>query len=105
MYHWHITKVTDAMMKSAKTPGQGTIPGQPDVDESGVGKEGSMVERYRNINFLDGLYKGKEEYEKLIQESRLGSQPSSSNYVGFAPLNHGLGNLGGLNFKGQGLKN
>ena len=80
------------MMHAAKTPGQVKTPGQSEVDEYGVGKVGSMAERYKNVNFLSGYYKIKEEYEKFIEESRLGSQPSSSNYVGFAPVNQGFGN-------------
>ena len=78
------------MMHAAKTPGQVTTPGQQEVDEYGVGKTGSMAERYKNTNFLSGFYKRKEEYEKFTQESRLGSQPPNSNYAGLVPVNPGF---------------
>jgi hypothetical protein len=51
-----------------------------------------MAERFKNVNFLSGFYKSKEEYEKYIQENRLGSQPPSSNFVGFTPVNPGFSN-------------
>ena len=50
-----------------------------------------MAERFKNVNFLTGFYKSKEEYEKYIQENRLGSQPPSSNFVGYTPANSGFG--------------
>ena len=80
------------MMHAAKTPGQVTTPGQQEVDEYGVGKTGTMAERFKNVPFLSGFCKSKEEYEKIMQESRLGSQPPSSNYVGFTSVNPGFGN-------------
>ena len=54
------------MMHAAKTPGQVTTPGQQEVDEYGVGKTGSMKERFKNVNFLSGFYQIKEDYEKYI---------------------------------------
>ena len=56
MHHEHISKVPDSMMKAAKTPGQGITPGNPDLNAGGVGKVGSMAERYKNNNFAGGLY-------------------------------------------------
>ena len=88
------------MMHAAKTLGQVTTPGQQEVDDYGVGKTGSMAERFKNVNFLSGFYKSKEKYEKYTQENRLGSQPPSSNFVGYTPVNPGFSNQGGLNFKG-----
>ena len=60
MHHDHINKITDVMMQAAQTPGKGMTPGNPEVNTGGVGKVGSMAERYKNINFLGGFYKGKE---------------------------------------------
>ena len=79
------------MMHAAKTSGQVTAPGQQEVDEYGVGKTGSMRERFKNVNFLSGFYQSKEEYEKYMRENRLSSQPPSSNPAGFAPVNSGFG--------------
>ena len=44
------------MIHAAKTPGQGATPGQQEVDKYGVGKTGSMAERFKNVNFLSGFY-------------------------------------------------
>ena len=79
------------MIHAAKALGQATTPGQQEVDEYGVGKTGSMAERFKNVPILSGYYKSKEEYEKYMRENRLSSQPPSSNPAGFAPVNSGFG--------------
>ena len=56
MHHEHINKVSDIMMQAARTPGQGITPDNPDLNAGGVGKIGSMAERYKNNNFASGLY-------------------------------------------------
>jgi hypothetical protein len=56
MHPEHINKVSDTMMQTAKTPGQGTTPGNPDLNAGGIGKAGSMTERYKDNNFASGLY-------------------------------------------------
>ena len=54
------------MIHAAKTLGQATTPGQQEVDEYGVGKTGSMAERFKNVPLLSGYYQSKEDYEKYI---------------------------------------
>ena len=55
MHPANINKVTDAMIQGAQTPGQGVTPGNSGVNTGGVGKLGSMAERYKNNNFASGL--------------------------------------------------
>lgn len=57
MHHEHIYKVTDTMMQSAKTPGQGITPGNPDIDTHVVGK-GEAV--FKNAPYLANYFESKE---------------------------------------------